>query len=66
MPVSWATMAPNVSSVRPVCRAGVVPDRFEAEHPLSFGADLQSQQPEVDLEDGEVPVRPLDHHRLPG
>jgi len=45
---------------------GVVDDRFEAQHVLAFGVPLQGQQSEVDLEQEEVPLRCLDHDRLPG
>src|SRR5438094_3991725 len=44
--------------------AGVVHDRLEAQHAFAFGVALQRQQPEVDLEDGEVPPRSLDHDCL--
>ncbi|MGH3814476.1 MAG: hypothetical protein ACRDUV_18815 [Pseudonocardiaceae bacterium] len=40
---------------------GVVDDRFEAQHMLAFGIRLQRQAPEVDLEQGQVIPRCLDH-----
>lgn len=40
---------------------GVVRDRFEAQHVFTFGVALQREEPEVDLEQGEVPPRFLDH-----
>jgi len=43
---------------------GVVHDRLEAQYVFAFGVGLQRQQPEVDLEQGEVPPRSLDHDCL--
>src|SRR2546430_13729520 len=42
-------------------RPGVVGDRLEAGHVLAFGVPLQRQEPEMDLEQREVPRRCLDH-----
>ena len=39
---------------------GVVHDRFEAQHVLTFGVGLQGQRPEVDLEQGQA-IPSLDH-----
>jgi hypothetical protein len=44
---------------------GVVGDRFEAQHVFAFGVALQGQEPEVDLEQGQVPPRCLDHDCQP-
>ena len=40
---------------------GVVGDRLEPQHVFAFGVRLQRQQPEVDLEQGQVVPRCLDH-----
>ena len=67
MPVSRVTMAANLSSARPVCSClGVVHDRLEPQHAFALGVALERQQPEVDLEEGQVPPRSLDHDRLSG
>jgi len=43
---------------------GVVHDRFEAQDAFAFGVALQRQQSEADFEDGQVPLRFLDHDCL--
>ncbi|MGB0096285.1 MAG: hypothetical protein WBP81_27570 [Solirubrobacteraceae bacterium] len=45
---------------------GVMHDRLEAQDAFAFGVPLQRQQSEVDLEDGQVPPRFLDHDGLSG
>ena len=42
-------------------RLSVVHDRLEPQHVFAFGVALQGHQPEVDLEQGRVPPRCLDH-----
>ena len=42
-------------------RSGVVHDRLEAQHVFAFGVGLQRQVPEVELEQGQVVPRCLDH-----
>ena len=42
----------------------VVHDRLEAQDAFAFGVCLQRQQPEADLDDGQVPPRFLDHDCL--
>ena len=43
---------------------GVVHDRLEAQYVFALGVALQRQESEVDLEQGEVPPRSLDHDCL--
>jgi hypothetical protein len=42
----------------------VVHDRLEAQAAFAFGVAIQRQQSEADLEDGQVPLRFLDHDCL--
>ena len=42
-------------------RLGVVHDRLETQHVFAFGVGLQRQVPEVELEQGQVEPRCLDH-----
>jgi hypothetical protein len=44
---------------------GVVHDGLEAQHMFAFGVGLQRQELEMDLEQGEVPPRFLDHDCQP-
>ena len=42
-------------------RSGVVHDRLETQHVFAFGVGLQRQVPEVELEQGQVEPKCLDH-----
>jgi len=64
MPASRAMISGKpVEDLSAVQLFGVVDDRFEAQHVLAFGVGLQGQVPEVDLEQGRVVPRCLDHGR---